>query len=89
MVINKGTECSFCKHVYIFPCNGKRYDCANAVWKRSNQTIDIYKLSYNEIEKFRQSGNKLPSVETTEKSKKKKLRIRLEEPSKKKERIRL
>lgn len=88
-MIHKGTVCSFCKHTYIFPCNGKRYDCQNAVWVRSNQTIDLLKLSHEEIEKFRQSGKKLPKVETTEKPKKHKTRIRLEESPKKKERIRL
>ena len=26
--------CSFCKHVYIYPCHGKKDDCTNAIWKR-------------------------------------------------------
>jgi len=41
----QGTVCSFCDKVYIFPCNGERYDCANAVWVRSKGTVDYYRVS--------------------------------------------
>lgn len=29
------TPCSFCGHVYLFPCHGKDEDCQNAEWKRA------------------------------------------------------
>ena len=32
------TACTFCKHMYGFPCQGKDKDCMNAQWIRSGKT---------------------------------------------------
>lgn len=31
------TECSFCGHVYAFPCHGKSDHCMNARWVRERK----------------------------------------------------
>lgn len=82
--LSRGTVCALCKHVYIFPCDGKRYDCANAVWVRSKGTIDIGKLSLVEQEKIAKTG-KLPDINTQAKPE----RIETDKPKKKKRRVRL
>lgn len=72
-----GTECTLCGHVYIFPCNGERYYCANAVWVRSKGTIDIGKLSVDELKTFKKSKEKLPNVVPQTEKQKSKRRVRL------------
>jgi hypothetical protein len=32
------TVCTFCKHPYAFPCEGKAKDCMNAEWIRAGKT---------------------------------------------------
>lgn len=87
----KATTCSFCKHAYIFPCNGERYDCGNAVWVRSKGKIDVGRLTDDERSKLVKTG-KLPNVNTHERKpvEQKVKRIKLtEKPKKKKRRVRL
>lgn len=69
----QGTICKLCKKVYILPCDGKRYDCANAVWVRSKGTVDIYRSSAEEV-KTVAKGGKLPEANVNTKKRK---RIRL------------
>lgn len=86
----KGTVCKFCKHVYIFPCHGKRYECSNAVFVRSNGKIDYFKLSREEQVKIAKTG-KLPNISNivTAKAPEPKRRVRLEDAApKKKKRVR-
>lgn len=81
MTISQGTVCKLCKHVYIFPCHGERYDCANAVHVRSKGKIDLYKLPIEEQNKIAKTG-KLPDpskFKTAEPVKVKRARVRLEE----------
>lgn len=59
------TVCSFCERVYIFPCNGERYECANAVWKRSKGRVDVTRLTEDERAKLAKTG-KIPNVNTNE-----------------------
>mgnify|MGYP001172760229 CR=1 FL=1 len=32
------SECSFCGHLYIYPCHGKSETCMNARWRRGEIT---------------------------------------------------
>lgn len=88
----KATVCSFCEKPYVFPCNGKRYDCANAVWLRSKGTIDMSRMSYDEIVTFRESGKKVPDVAPNVNRQRPRLEERKSPPvkaEKKKKRVRL
>lgn len=86
----KATKCKLCKKSYIFPCDGERYDCANAVWVRSQHTIDLNKLPYGALQEFRESGKKVPGPELVKQiqrpdtAKPKRIRVRLDEPEPKK-----
>lgn len=62
----KVTVCSFCEHPYVFPCNGERYDCQNAVWKRSEGRIDVVLLTDEQRIKLIETG-KLPNITTNTK----------------------
>lgn len=86
---SKAKECKLCGHTYIHPCDGKKNDCANAVWVRSEGKIDLSHLTFEQIQEFKKSGAKVPDVPPT--TIKKPKRIRLEEipEVKKRTRVRL
>lgn len=88
MTIPQGTVCKLCNHVYIFPCHGERYECANAVHVRSKGKIDFYRLPIDEQKKIAKTG-KLPDpskFKTAQPVKAKRVRVRLEDaaPAKRK-----
>lgn len=69
----QGTVCKLCKKIYIFPCNGKRYDCANAVWVRSKGKVDLGRAEPKEIKKLKKDGT-LPQPNIV-KAKRKRVRL--------------
>lgn len=76
-IIHNIKECTLCKHAYTTPCNGEKNDCQNAVWVRSKGTIDIHKISYEQLMVFRKSGKQIPDVPPTDQPKPKRHRVRL------------
>lgn len=84
---SKARVCKLCNHTYTHPCDGKKNDCPNAVWIRSEGKIDLSHLTLDQLQAFRKSGDKVPNVPPTTKPK----RIKLEEVPevKKRSRIRL
>ncbi len=80
------TKCTFCKHVYAVKCDG-RNDCPNAVWVRSKGTIDMAKMSLEQIKVFRKSGKQIPDVPPN--VSKTRQREKLEEKPAKRSRIKL